>query len=308
MPARVPLPPHLRGAAFHVSHESFHELTPGRLRSADLDVPFHGVRSVGLRIEEALDRARMYAPRLRKGQLFCHLTAAQLLGIPLPLHLESSSEVHIGTVGGTRTRTRGAVGHVLRFARPYPIGELAVTLPADTWCQIASCISREDLVAAGDFLISGRRLPGGKRATPLCSMDDLADAFQRFGRQPGAAAIRWALPRLRPNVDSPRESLLRLILVAARLPEPTVAHPVPVEGGLILHPDLSYPAAKLAIEYEGDEHRSSKKRWRADLRRTVLLEEAGWRVIHATDDDIKDPTVIVRAIRKALRTAATPRP
>ena len=94
--------------------------------------------------------------------------------------------------------------------------------------------------------------------------------------------------------------MLRLAIVAAGLPEPAIGHPVPVAGDVVLHPDLSYPQQRVAIEYEGDKHRKDKKRWRKDLRRVALLEEAGWRVIRATDDDIADPTNIVRMVRAAL--------
>ena len=110
MPARTRLPAHLRGASFHVSDHNFHELTEAGLRARQLDAPFHGVRSLGLDLADPLHRARMYAPRLRGDRIFCHVTAAQLLGIPLPLELERSTLVHVGTVGGTRTRTRGVVG------------------------------------------------------------------------------------------------------------------------------------------------------------------------------------------------------
>lgn len=305
MPRRTRIPPTLHGTSFHVSERDFHELSPGELRSSALDAPYHGVRSVGLRFDDAFDRVRMYAPRLRSDQLFCGPTAAQLLGIPLPLELERSTVIHVATVGGTRPRTRGVIGHVVRSATPYAVGEVLVTSPAETWCQIAAALSREDLVAAGDYLISGRRLPGNRRTPPLNTRQELAVAGERFGRQPGAVAIRWALLRIRTGVDSPRESQLRLVILAARLPEPVIGYAATVAGGLSLHPDLSYPKAKIAIEYEGDGHRQSKRRWRSDLRRITLLEDAGWRVIRVTDDDLRDPTVFIGVLHRALRERLT---
>lgn len=242
----------------------------------------------------------MYAPRLRSGQLFSHVTAARLLGIPVPSHCRSSTALHVASVRGTRVRTRGVVGHVVPDAVLFFVEELPVVSPAQTWCHLAPMVSREYLVAAGDYLISGLRLPGGFRSPPLCSREQLAEAVRRHGSRRGAAALAWALPLLRSGVDSPRESMLRLAIVAAGLPEPAIGHPVPVAGDVVLHPDLSYPQRRVAIEYEGDEHRKDKKRWRKDLRRVALLEEAGWRVIRATDDDIADPTNIVRMIRAAL--------
>ncbi|GAB3395253.1 hypothetical protein GCM10027568_27060 [Humibacter soli] len=218
----------------------------------------------------------------------------------MPLDLARIVDVHVGATAGAAPRTRGVIGHKVADAAPYYLEELPLFPPAEVWCQLASLLSREDLVAAGDYLVSGKRLKRGSRTPPLCSLEDLVDAAQRFGRQPGAVSIRWALPRIRTGVDSRRESLLRLTLIAQGLPEPTIAHPVSVAGGRILHPDLAYPWALIAIEYEGDEHREDKRRWRADLRRVVLLEQAGWRVIRATDLDIQDPTTIVGAVRTAF--------
>ena len=64
-------------------------------------------------------------------------------------------------------------------------------------------------------------------------------------------------------VDSPRESLLRLILVAGGLPEPEVQFAVRTAQG-IRHADLGYRDARLLIEYHGDDHRTSRKRWLED--------------------------------------------
>lgn len=300
MPRRVPLPPHARGSAFRSSRAGGCELGRGRLRAPDVDAPFHGIRSVSMPLDTPVSLARAYAPRLRPGQFYCLVTAALLWGIPLPTELERAMVVHVGTTTGSKPRTQGVVGHEYRELRIRHRKHLPVTTPADTWCHLASVLSREDLVAAGDFLISGERVSATLRTTPLSTPSDLEDAAGRYGRTPGARSIRWALPRLRKGVDSRRESLLRLLLVALGLPEPVVGHPVAVAGGILLHPDLSYPPARIAIEYEGDEHRSSKQRWRDDVRRVRLLEEAGWRVFRVTDDDMRNSDTLVRAIRTAL--------
>ncbi|MGA0567938.1 hypothetical protein ACO2Q7_11435 [Rathayibacter sp. KR2-224] len=303
-PTRIPLPPELRGSSFRAAGPGPNGLGRGRLRAGDVDAPFHGIRSVDVALDDPIALARAYAPRLRPGQFYCHTTAALLWGIPLPLELEQSLDVHVGTTKGSKPRTRGVVGHEFRPLAVRHRNRMPVTTAADTWCHLSSMLSREDLVAAGDFLISGQRIRSEIRTTPLCTPADLADAASRYGRTPGAAGIRWALPRLRAPVDSRRESLLRLLLVEHGLPEPVVAHPVAVAGGVVLHPDLSYPALKIAIEYEGDEHRSSKRRWREDLRRVRLLEEAGWRVFRVTDDELNAPAALVRAIRSAATAAS----
>jgi len=89
--------------------------------------------------------------------------------------------------------------------------------------------------------------------------------------------------------------------VHAGLPEPVVAHPVRVAGGLMLHPDLAYPEQRIAIEYEGDGHRTDASQWRRDVERVELLWAAGWRVIRVTADHLfRESRELVHRIASAL--------
>src|SRR5690625_389515 len=90
-----------------------------------------------------------------------------------------------------------------------------------------------------------------------------------------------AIPLRRLGVRPPRETALRLQIMAAGLPEPVVAHPVTLEGRTF-HPDLSYPDLSIAIEYEGDHHRVDDWQWDADIRREDLFREAGWEYLRIT--------------------------
>ena len=108
---------------------------------------------------------------------------------------------------------------------------------------------------------------------------------------------------MRIGAASRPETLLRLVIVAAGLPEPVIAAPVEVAGGrLTLHPDLAYPDLRIAIEYEGDGHREAR-RWERDIERRELLEDAGWRVIRITHRAlVGDPDAVVERIHRARRT------
>ncbi|KQW06354.1 hypothetical protein ASC66_07560 [Leifsonia sp. Root4] len=153
-----------------------------------------------------------------------------------------------------------------------------MTDAASTWCQFAAALSREDLTAAGDFIVSGRRLSGGGRSDALATVEQLRAAASRHGAGRGATALRWALEHLRVGVDSPQETRLRLTLVEHGFAEPVIGLPVLVDHGtLVLHPDLAWPELRLVLEYEGDEHRENKRRFRADIRRREKFEAAGWR-------------------------------
>jgi hypothetical protein len=121
----------------------------------------------------------------------------------------------------------------------------------------------------------------------LCTAEQLEDVVAGARGRRGARALSWALDRVRAPVDSPKETQLRLGLIRCGLPEPEVQIAVWTSQGW-RHADLGYPHAKQLIEYQGDEHRVSRSRWRADLTRVQLLQDAGWRVLLVGADDVDD--------------------
>lgn len=303
MPARVTLPAHLDGSAFHVRDVELHGASPKRLRGRDVQRPFSAVRAVGLDLTSIRDRCLAYEPLLRAGDAFSHETAAELYGLPLPatepaLHLTSQP-------GWARARGRGVVGH--ESATPFVPWRIDIhpVVPAClAWCQLAGSLDREDLVAVGDAVITGRRVTGGSREAPLATFEELSQAVSDWGRRRGARALAWALPRLRAGVDSRPETLTRLLLVHAGLPEPLVGHPTPVAGGRVLHPDLKWPHWRILLEYEGDGHRTSREQWRRDITRKGDFEAAGWLVIRVTSDDLfDDREAFIARVRGCIRVA-----
>jgi very-short-patch-repair endonuclease len=218
--------------------------------------------------------------------------------------MAADDRLHVSaTSGRAAPRTHGVAGHALTA------GDVATTIcrgvpvvaAADTWCHLAASLSREDLAAAGDYLISGRRMRVGREA-PLCSLEDLSAAVAKNSGRRGSRALQWALPRLRTGVDSRPESLLRLLLVAAKLPEPRVNDPTLVDDGRrTLHPDLKYERWRVVFEYEGDGHRTDKRQFRRDIVRRELFEAAEWRVIRVMSDDLHDPQAFLARVRRILR-------
>ena len=75
--------------------------------------------------------------------------------------------------------------------------------------------------------------------------------------------------------------------------------------GLVLaRPDLYYPDAQLAIEYDGATHRESLA---ADNRRQNRLIDAGYRLLRFTAGDVLDsPAAIVALVRRALASPGDP--
>ena len=298
MPARVALPEHLSGSHFRTADVGFHGVGRGRLRGEGVEHPFHGVSSFGVVVESALDRCRQFEPLLRPNQVFSHLTAVAILGAPLPRW--AGAALHVANLGKqSRSRTRGVIGHRIAPTTPVAlVNGLPIVAPADAWCQIASLVEFVDLVAVGDYLISGTRLPGGARTQSLCSIPELHAAALRHASGRGARARALALPRLRAHVDSRKETTLRICLVDAGFPEPETGAALLVDGGrLTLHPDLYWPIGRIVLEYEG-EHHGHPHQFRRDILRRELFEAAGYRVIQVTAHDLADLAGFFRRVRQ----------
>jgi very-short-patch-repair endonuclease len=98
------------------------------------------------------------------------------------------------------------------------------------------------------------------------------------------------------------ESRIRVALVLAGLP-PEAQYPV-LLGGRRYRLDLAYPERRLAVEYDGDDHRS-QRRARLDLVREAALAAAGWRVLRFDADEVlfrRDR--VVAAVRAELAARA----
>lgn len=106
----------------------------------------------------------------------------------------------------------------------------------------------------------------------------------------GVRRLRAALPLLRGRTDSCRETRLRPAVIGAGLPCPQVNRPVHDDSGrYVAMPDLAYPDLRVAIEYDGDIHRTDRSTWRRDIARRRSLEAIGWWLITCTADDVRAP-------------------
>jgi hypothetical protein len=285
MSPRVPEPfPH-PDRAFTVGEARRHGVSRRRLRALDFDKPFYGIRQPTRPLDLLDDRCRAFLPRLPKGGVYSHVTAAGLYRMPLPLPLADARDLHV-SVPPTRRAVdaKGIVGHKAtllvgdwdnRFGFP-------VTVPERTWCDLASVLALPDLVAAGDKLIA-RRLPQTTRAA-------LELAVAVYPSRRGIRNLRRALALLSDRAESPRESLLRVAIVLAGLPEPEVNRSVYSASGKFLgRLDLCYPHLKLSLEYQGDHHRADRGQWRRDISRTRALIIEGWTELQFTQADLDDP-------------------
>lgn len=306
MPSRIPLPDALRARSFSVSDPSASILTPGRLRGPDLEAPFRGVRAPTGSLGPTLERARALATRMPRHAFFSHLTAALLHGIPLPPRLDPTwrgirpipldVSVPMGTVPATG---RGIRSHRIRIDESdvVELGGLRITSRARTWCDLAAHLSDEDLIAAGDHLL-WRKHPAWLRLSRV----DLVFALKRFEGRRGRPALRRAEPRLTDHSDSPPESIIRVRVIDAGLPEPDINVELFDRWGTFLaRPDLSWRRFGTTFDYEGDGHRIDAEQWERDIARVPRLENAGYAHVRGSRADLHNSTDLIANLTRRLR-------
>ena len=81
-----------------------------------------------------------------------------------------------------------------------------------------------------------------------------------------------------------------------------------VSGASVMAAACSSPGAVVldtpegrVLQYEGDDHRTNRRRWREDVRRDEMLQEHGWYVMRIVADDVfVHPQALVRRVRSRM--------
>lgn len=174
------------------------------------------------------------------------------------------------------------------------IDGIPVTTPARTALDLGCWYSTGEAVAAIDSLA---------QATDL-KMSDVDLLAQRYPGRRGIARSRTAVRLVDPGAQSPKETWLRLLLVDAGLPRPETQIPVRDDfGNVIAYLDMGWRELKVAVEYDGDHHRSDRRQFTWDIRRLEMLERLGWIVIRVVAAD--QPPDILRRVRSAVARRAS---
>jgi hypothetical protein len=98
--------------------------------------------------------------------------------------------------------------------------------------------------------------------------------------------------------SSPKETWLRLLLIDAGVPTPTTQIPVVDGYRLLAMLDLGWRELRVAVEYDGDHHRSDRRQYVKDQWRLRKLAELGWIVIRVIAED--KPEDVVERVRRAV--------
>lgn len=67
---------------------------------------------------------------------------------------------------------------------------------------------------------------------------------------------------------------------------------------IVVYLDMGWEEIKVAVEYDGDQHRNDRRQYTWDIRRLEMAERLGWIVIRVVAGD--KPADIIRRVRAAL--------
>ena len=150
---------------------------------------------------------------------------------------------------------------------------LCVSLPVTTVPRTAFDIGRRgslgESVARLDALSNATGVTGAEIAA-------VADAHRRTR---GVRQLDKALTLFDAGAESPRETWLRLMVIEAGFPRPRTQIPVVVDGRRKYYLDMGWEALLVALEYDGDHHRTDRIQFARDITRLEELADLGWTVI-----------------------------
>jgi hypothetical protein len=169
------------------------------------------------------------------------------------------------------------------------IDGIIMTTTARTALDLGRHLGRDEAVARLDALAHATALSAG----------DVEPLIIRYRGSRGAKRARDAIALMDAGGTSPKETWLRLLVIDNGLPKP--------QAQLMIHNGDHYPLAyldlgwrkyKVALEYDGDQHRKDRKQYLKDISRLRMLEHLGWIVVRVVAED--HPLDVLDRVRKAL--------
>ncbi|MDT7565984.1 MAG: hypothetical protein QOG76_4608 [Pseudonocardiales bacterium] len=280
--------------------------------------PFRGTEALA---QGVLTRARLRGQRYRRVVPDVYLPAAA------PDDLATRSRAAYLLVAERGGVLAGYSAAVLLGADCAPLGAPAeVLVTGDARARPGLRVQRgpvvqDDVIAVGGCRVTtairtawdlARRL---RLVEAVVAVDALArhggfapsELLGRRAQEPGARGCRRLDEVVRladPRAESPPETRLRVALVRAGFPRPSVQHEIADEFGFPLaRVDLAYLDARLAIEYDGAVHFDSDRAER-DRRRDADLAGQGWETVRLTRYDVGEgrlQTLVLLSRLLALR-------
>lgn len=288
MPKRSNVPDALKSGPFAVEFAARHGVTEKMLSGPNYRRLFRGVYVwIGreLAIKDWLVGGLLTLPC---DAVVSHVTALWLFRIEIgpqwPLHFSTNTLAVTEQPGIELHRRLGTMS-------PRRIDTVPVLGPDRTFVDVATHLGLVHLVQVAEMLLYLR----------LTTLESLWD-FALGSHLDGVVRARRALVHVREGAESPMESLIRLMVVFAGLPEPEPNRDIVDEhGNFVARGDMVYSRWKVLVEYDGWHHERSAKQRQRDRERREALEALGWRVIVVTSADLVGKQEIVRRVHRAIR-------
>jgi hypothetical protein len=191
-----------------------------------------------------------------------------------------------------RRRQSGLIVRMDRVAEDEitTVADLPVTTPARTAFDVGRFLQRHVAIARLDALM---------RAAPFRT-EEVSALIRRYGPVRGVRQLRDLLPLVDAGAASPKESWLRLLLIDNGFPIPETQIPV-LDGGVpFAYLDMGWRDVQLAVEYDGDQHRTDRPQYVKDRRRLPKIEKHGWEVIRVIAED-RQSEILSRVYEAYLR-------
>jgi len=288
VPKAADLPAELAAGPFSRRRALALGVTDSQLRGRRFRPLFRGVYMVREQALSFLVWVRAALVAAPADAVVSHHTAMAVWGLGLP----GRHAIHVSTNQPLRRRVPGIVCH----RRKHQIGSreihgIKVTGPERTIVDLATRLPWHWYVVVAEWFV-------GRQLTTVVRLEEYLREHHLDGVQRGRRLLHW----VRERVESPMETLVRLMILTARLPEPSCnVEIVDGEGRFVARVDLAYPAWRVAIEYDGRWHERTDAQRRRDRDRREALERLGWTMIVVYDRDLDHPQTIPRRVFSALR-------
>lgn len=218
---------------------------------------------------------RLNALDLRCGESVvpCLNTAAEFHGF----NTETTSDIHVlNPQGHLLTPEPGLVPHRREGAPLLEVGDRLVTAPAWTAVELARTLRRPRALAALDAALR----------SGTCDRGELERAARMQARRRGIVRVRELIVLARPEAESPMESVVRLMIIDAGIPDPTLQLEIVDPTGKLWRVDFAWPDAMIALEYDGFEAHSTPAQIEHDRLKHAALTAMGWEVISIVARDV----------------------
>jgi hypothetical protein len=141
------------------------------------------------------------------------------------------------------------------------------------------------------------RLDALMHSSPF-SCEDVQVLAKRYRGARGLRRLATILPLVDGGAASPRETRLRLLLQDAGFPALSTQIRVYDDWQLLAMLDMGWEEYLVAVECDGDQHRTDRRQFVKDIDRLARLQDLGWVTIRVVREH--RPEDVVHRVRQAL--------